>query len=150
MPDNQPFYDDVEPGDDIGPVERKPSRSQVRAFADIGVGTVGRGSEGGRFRSDDDARAEGIPGAIVPGNMSMALLSQLLTDWAGPQGVLRKLELNFRRMVRPDETITLSGVVIDKDEVDGEGQIKVDVAIDNPRGEKPVVGTAVVVLPKRD
>lgn len=151
MPDNQPYYDDVEPGDEIGPVQRTPNRDQIRAYAAVGVGGSGGGgaTQGGRFRSDEDARSEGLANMIVPGNMSMALLSQLLTDWAGPQGRLRKLEVNFRRMVNPDETISLSGLVIDKEEADGEGRVKIDVSIDNPRGEKPVVGTAVVVLPRK-
>ena len=37
---------------------------------------------GGRFASDEEARAEGLPGQIVPGNLSLALFSRLLTGWA--------------------------------------------------------------------
>lgn len=142
---DQPYFDDVEPGDEIGPVEREPTREQIRAYAS--VGGVGPGS--GRFSSDEGAKNEGLQNMIVPGNMSMAFLSQVLTDWAGPRGKLRRLEVNFRRMVNPGDKLSLAGLVIDKEEVDGEAHVKIDVAIDNERGEKPVVGTAVVALPKK-
>jgi len=145
--DNQPYFDDVEPGDEVGPMEVTPTREKIRAYATVMSGGAPRGA--GRFTSDEAAQGEGLRNMIVPGNMSMAFLSQLLTDWAGPQGKLRRLEVNFRRMVNPDEVISCTGLVIDKDEVDGEAHVRIDVAIDNPRGEKPVVGTAVVALPKR-
>ena len=56
---------------------------------------------GGRFMSDEAARAEGLPGQIVPGNMSLALFSRLLTGWG--DGVrLQRISATFRALVRPD------------------------------------------------
>ncbi|MBI4497592.1 MAG: MaoC family dehydratase N-terminal domain-containing protein [Chloroflexi bacterium] len=145
MTTNQPYYEDVEPGDEVGPLLRTSTRDQVRAYAAVG----GVNPTMGRFVSDEAARTEGLQGMIVPGNLCMAFLSQLFTDWAGPQGRLRKLEVNFRRMVQPDDQLTCQGIVIDKDVVDHEGQVRVDVSLENQRGEKPVIGTAVVILPQR-
>ena len=145
MADNQPYYDEIEPGDEIGPLRKEPTRELVHAYTAVG----GAPPTMGRFASDEAAREEGLQGMIVPGNLSMAFLSQLLTDWAGAQGRLRKLEVNFRRMVQPGDHLLCQGLVIDKEVVDGEGQVRIDVSIDNQRGEKPLVGTAVVVLPQR-
>jgi len=142
---DQPYFDDIDAGDEIGPLVRETTREEIRLYAS--TGGVGPGM--GRFASDEGAKGEGLQNMIVPGNMSMAFLSKLLTDWAGPEGRLRRLEVNFRRMVNPGDKISCTGLVIDKEEVDGEAHVKIDVAIDNERGEKPVVGTAVVALPKR-
>ncbi|MCX6020505.1 MAG: MaoC/PaaZ C-terminal domain-containing protein [Chloroflexi bacterium] len=145
MAAEQVYWDDVDAGDEIGPMLREPTREQIRAYAASG----GVAPNQGRFASDEGAKSEGLSNMIVPGNMSMSYLSQLLTDWAGPLGKLRRLEVNFRRMVNPGDQIACNGLVIDKDEVDGEAHVRIDVSVDNQRGEKPVVGTAVIALPKR-
>ena len=36
-----------------------------------------------RFTDDEGARKEGLPGMILPGNMSAALIGKLVGDWAG-------------------------------------------------------------------
>ena len=145
MPGNQPYYEDVDMGDEIGPLHRAPTREQIRAYAGLGVNP----RTSGRFFSDTGARDEGLQNVIAPGNLSLSFLAQLLTDWAGPQGKLKQLDLNFRRVVNPGDLLICTGLIIDKDEVDGECQVRVDVSMDNQRGEKPVVGTATVVLPRR-
>jgi len=38
-----------------------------------------------RFTDDEGAKKEGLPGMILPGNMSLSLLTKLVTDWIGRQ-----------------------------------------------------------------
>lgn len=141
---SQRSYEDVQVGDGLGPLLKEPTREQILAYTTV-WGVQGMG----RFTDDAAARREGLEGVIVPGNMSMSFLSQLLTDWAGPRGELRRLEVNFRRLVQPGDALSCQGVVTDKGVEDGEPRIILDVFIDNQKGEKPVVGTALVVLPRR-
>jgi acyl dehydratase len=144
----QRYYEDVEPGDDLGPMERQPTAEQVQAYTT--VWGVGGGAAGGRFSDAAAARRDGMDAPIVPGNMSLAFLSQLVTDWAGPRGVLRSLEVNFRRPVRHNEELKCMGLVTDKEVRDGDPSIILDVFIEDSRGDRPLQGTAIVTLPHRE
>ncbi len=46
-----------------------------------------------RFTDDEGARKEGLPGMILPGNMSLGLLSKLVTDWIGAKGGARLVRM---------------------------------------------------------
>jgi acyl dehydratase len=138
------YYEDVEIGDDIGPVERLVNRDQVAAFLHIRGGMPGLS----RFTDDASAQDEGLPEAIVPGGMTIALASQLLTGWS-PTVTLKKLEVSFRQVVPHNSSIHLKGIVTDKHVVDDEPQIECDVFIENEEGGLHVIGNATIVLPKR-
>ena len=86
-----------------------------------------------RFTDLETARSEGVDEMIIPGIMSMAYLSQLITDWA-PNITLKKLDIIFRAPVKHEEPIQCVGVVTDKEVRDGENCIDVDVYIENSGG----------------
>src|ERR1700736_7093180 len=94
-------FEDVQIGEEIGPSEFHLSKDQVRAYAR----TTGMWVP--RFTDDEAARKEGLPGMITPGNMSLAILSKLVTDWIGPAGGPRMIRLGttYRQPVIPDHTI---------------------------------------------
>jgi acyl dehydratase len=96
-----------------------------------------------RFTDHEGARAQGLPGAIVPGVMSQALLAALVHAWA-PGCTIRKIDTVFRAPVRVDGTAICRGVVTATDLA--AGTIEIDLTISNEAGETPVVGTAVVAL----
>ncbi len=50
----------------------------------------GDGRIAGRFTDDEAAKKEGLPGMILPGNMSLGLLSKLVTDWIGTRNASLK------------------------------------------------------------
>ena len=138
------YYEDAEVGDDIGPVERVVDAEQVGAFLRIRGGEVGPS----RFTDDACARDEGLPGAIVPGGMNIAMASQLLTGWS-PTVTLKKLEVVFRQVVLHGRPIQLKGVVTAKHVVDGEPRLECDVFIEDEEDTPLVIGHATVVLPMR-
>ena len=72
-------FDETNIGDTLGPLELFVSKDQCRNYAKI----MGMGEIAGRFTDDEAAKKEGLPGMILPGNMSLGLLSKLLTDWIG-------------------------------------------------------------------
>ena len=144
MSSHELYFDDVELGDDIGPVERTITGEQVRAF----VGLWGGDSGANRFTSDEAAIDEGLPGAIVPGAMSVGIVAHAITGWTS-NVTLRTLDLVFRQMVRHNVPYQLRGIVTDKDEVDGEPQLECDVWMEGPDGTRLVMGKATVVLPAR-
>ena len=140
---SQVYFEDVEPGYEVGPVVKMPDRAQLDAF------TAAWGSQTGRFTSDEAAQKEGFSGVILPGNMSMALLAQVLTEWAGSEGKLKRMECDFRRYVQPGDTLNCIGLVTDTESEGDENRVVMDVYIENQRGERAIQGTALVLLPNR-
>ncbi|MCS7207584.1 MAG: MaoC family dehydratase [Dehalococcoidia bacterium] len=132
---------DVHMGDTIGPVEYTFTTERVRAFCTL----WGQPGES-RFTSPQVAQQEGLPGPIVPGIMSMAVLSRLLTDWA-EGGSLRSLDVIFRQPVPHHQPLRMVGTVTDVRTENGQGLVEVDVFLERADGERLVTGRAVVALP---
>jgi len=134
-------YEEVQIGDALGPEEMYLSKDQVRAYARA------TGMYVPRFTDDEGARKEGLPGMITPGNMSLAILSKLVTDWVGASGArMVRLGTTYRQPVLPDHTIALHGFVTHKNDADHTAEM--DVWIENEEGERLVIGTASVQFPK--
>jgi acyl dehydratase len=130
-------YHDVQIGDALGPEEMFLSKDQVRAYAR----TTGMWVP--RFTDDEGARKEGLPGMITPGNMSLALLSKLVTDWIGAcKAQLVRVGTTYRQPVLPDHTIVLQGFVTHTN--DAERTAEMDIWIENEEAERLVIGTATV------
>jgi acyl dehydratase len=129
---------DAEIGHEIPRFEVVVSGEQVRRYA-----AVAR-MPGQRFVSDEVARKEGLPGRILPGNMSMALLSRMLHEWL-PEARLERLGVTFRGIVQPDQPIVCSGFVTDRRE-NGDGvELDCDVILEQG-GERRITGLAVLRL----
>ncbi len=138
------YYDDVDLGDEVGPVERVVSDDQVIEFTQV----WGREEGPTRFTSREKAQSEGLPEAIVPGAMNIAIMSQLITAWSATVRLV-KLDVVFRSPVLHNRPLTLRGMITDKDVVDGDPQIECDVTMENEEGTPHVIGKATVSLPIR-
>ncbi|HEY6420606.1 MAG TPA: MaoC/PaaZ C-terminal domain-containing protein [Candidatus Binataceae bacterium] len=133
-------FEDLHIGDTLGPLELFVSKDQTRAYARSG------GLDAPRFTDDEGAKKEGLPGMILPGNMSLGLLAKLVTDWIGVSGArMVRLGTTYRVPVQPDHTLTLSGFVTNA--APGERIVEIDVWIENEDAERLVTGTASVQFP---
>lgn len=97
-----------------------------------------------RFTDHEGARREGLPGAMVPGVMSQAVLVALIHRWA-PDAEILKIDTVFRAVVLADRPHRASGVVTDLDEEARTAEV--DLTLTNEAGETRVLGTATVRLP---
>lgn len=138
-----PFFDNVELGDDIGPIEKVVSDDDVEAFCQLWGNETPN-----RFTDQEIARKSGLPGPILPGIMSMALMAQLLTSWAGTEA-LKELDVVFRQPVPHDKVLKISATVTDTSQENGENLVTCDILMTGPEGERYVGGTAVVALPSQ-
>ena len=102
---------------------------------------------GPRFVSDEVAKKEGLPGQILPGNMSMALVARMVSDWL-PEARLAKLGVTFRGIVQPGKPILCSGFVTDRREKDGKVELECDVILEQG-GERRTTGLAVIEISSR-
>ena len=138
------YFDDVELGDEIGPLTRTVLSDQVIRFVSI----RDPDPSPSRFTSDKAARSEGLPNAIVPGAMNIAMMSQIVTGWS-PTVTMKKIDVVFRQMVPHNEPLILSGIVTDKDETGLSTSLECDVVMENQEGVKLVIGQAEFTLPNR-
>jgi len=99
---------------------------------------------GPRFTDHEAARAEGLPGALVPGIMSQGFLAAMIHRWA-PKAEILYVDTVFRAPVIVDQPCHINGVVTDLDEATGE--VEIDLTVTNDAGETRVFGTARARLP---
>jgi acyl dehydratase len=131
-------FEDVEFGAELAAIAPDTSLANVRRFAHAA------GMLAGRFLDHEQARKEGLPGAIVPGVMSQGILAALIHRWA-PEAEIVKIDTVFRAPVLVDEPHSVSGVVTNLDAATRSAEI--DLTITNAAGETRVLGTARVRLP---
>jgi hypothetical protein len=126
---------DVEFGAELPSFDPDTGLENVRRFAKAA------GMMAPRFISHEGAKKEGLPGAMVPGVMSQAILVAMLHRWA-PSVELLSIDTVFRAVVLADHKHHVKGVVTDVDEAEREAEI--DLTITNEAGETRVLGTAKV------
>jgi acyl dehydratase len=140
---SQVFYEDINEGTEIPALTKHPTTRQLVMWA---------GGSGDFYEihyDKDFARSQGLEGVIVHGRLKLAFMGQLVTDWIGTEGVLKKLTCQYRGMDVPGQDMTVKGKVTNKYVKDGQHWVELDISTENPTGEKTTLGTAAVVLPSR-
>ena len=130
---------DVEFGEELPDFNPDTSLTASRVFAEA-AGYAGSG----RFEDHEKARAQGLPGALVPGIMGIGFFTRMIHEWA-PLSTVKQIDTVFRAPVLADHEHTVTAVVTDIDEDNCE--IVLDLSIKNERDETRVFGTATVMLP---
>jgi len=139
----QLYYQDVSLGSEVSSLTKQPTTQQLVMWA----GAVGDYQP---IHYDKDfAQSRGLSGVIVHGQLVGAFLGQLMTDWIGEKGALRKLSCSYKGMNYPGEVIAFKGKVTRKYVEGGQHFIECRLWAENPEGEKTASGTAVVILPSR-
>ncbi|MFC2003023.1 MaoC/PaaZ C-terminal domain-containing protein [Chloroflexota bacterium] len=139
----QLYYEDVAEGEELIPLVKRPDTRQLVMWA-------GASGDYNPIHYDKDfAQSRGLDGVIVHGQLVYCFMSQLMTDWVGEQGSLRKLTCSYRRMSFPGEEITCRGRVTRKHVENGEHYIECNLWAENPKGERTVSGVVVVIVPSR-
>ena len=134
------YFEDIEEGDELPALDLFLGKDQVRQYARTA------GMYVPRFTDDEGARAEGLPGMIAPGVMSMGLLARMISDW-NPAAQIKRIGTTFRSPVLPDRHVHLRGAVTQKIETDHAAEC--DIWLENDDGERWVIGTTTVALPTR-
>jgi acyl dehydratase len=75
-------------------------------------------------------------------------VGRFVTDWAGPDAVLRSISIRLGAPNYPGDTMRLTGRVSATQEADSEGMVEVEVRGANSLGDH-VVGTVRLSLPRR-
>tara|TARA_B100001750_G_C15465570_1_gene576839 strand:- start:833 stop:1261 length:429 start_codon:yes stop_codon:yes gene_type:complete len=138
---NQPYFDSVEIGQELPVLEKHPSTRQLVKYA---------GASGDFYEIHYDlefARTTGLEGVIIHGALKNAFLAQVVTDWMGSAGRLKKLSVQYRGMDIPGDLLKIKGEIAEKWHADGENLVRCTLSLENGDGDKTTTGEAVVSLP---
>lgn len=94
------------------------------------------------------ANSQGAPDIFMNILSDTGYCSRFLTDWTGPEAMIKKLSIRLGVPTLPGSTLTYTGTVTAASLVDGCGLVDVELRATNDLGDH-VSGTAVVVLPVR-
>ena len=140
---NEFFWEDVEVGTDIPPLVKDSTTQQLVRWA---------GASGDFYQihyDKDFAVSTGLSGVIIHGALKSAWLGQLLDDWIGESGTIKRYGCSYRGQDIPGDTITCKGKVVKKYVEGDEHCVECEIWAENSKGEKTTPGTAVVVLPSK-
>lgn len=140
----QVYWEDVTDGMELPPLVKNPTTRQLVQYA---------GASGDFYEihyDKDFALGNGLEGVILHGALKSAFLGQLLTDWAGPLGDLKRLSCQYRGMDYPGQPVTAKGTVTRKYREGGQHLVDCDIWLENPAGEATTPGSATVALPSRE
>lgn len=139
----QLYYEDIALGDSLPTLVKHTTPRQLVMWA----GASGEFSE--MHYDKDFALKKGFPGIVVHGMLVASFLAQMVTDWIGEWGTLKKISTSNRQFMLVDEDIICKGLVAKKYEEGGEDYVECEIWAENNKGEKFVLGTALVTLPYR-
>jgi len=96
------------------------------------------------------ANAAGLPYPYDVGTQRQSWLIQLLTDWMGDEGWLKRNYAKYRRFVFLSDAVWLTGKVTRK-YIDEDGEYCVDIRTSaiNQREEETMPGRSTIILPSR-
>jgi len=143
MAEGQIYFDDIEVGMALPPLQKTPSNTLLFLYSAITWNPQ-------RIHYDKDyTLSEGYRDVIVHGPLRGAFLSQLLTHWIGEGGTLKKLAYANRDIAYVNEPLTCKGTVTRKWTEDGQGYVECEIWVENAQGAKLTPGQATVILPRR-
>ena len=141
---NQVYLEDIEQGAELPTLVKHPTTRQLVQYA---------GASGDFYEIHYDlefAKSRGLPSVILQGALKSAFLGQIVTDWMGGQGTLRRLSVQYRDTDVPGAPIYGKGVVSAVSDKGGESLVECDLWLENGEGKKTTQGHAVVALPSRE
>jgi acyl dehydratase len=134
------FYEDIKVGDEIPNLTKRITLVQQVMYA---AATW----DFHRHHYDKDfAQERGFPAPFTDSQLFGAYLAQLITDWIGLNGRLKKLRLEHRVLVFTGDTVTCGGKVVDKYTKDGENLISCCLWVHNQKGENVAPASALITV----
>ena len=150
----QLYWEDVEVDSEITPLAKVATSQMLVKWA-------GASGDFNPLHYDEPfAASSGVDKPVVHGALKRQWLIQLMTDWIGEEGTLKKFSCQYRgfdyprlmkTMAEPQEGDTwwCRGKVTNKYVEGDEHFVDCDIRIENGKGEVTTPGKATVVLPSR-
>ena len=141
---NRVYFEDVEVGQELPPFRRQTDLMNWNRYAAVN-------DEFTYTHMDDEVgRAKLNPeGAFGMGNLRLAYIVNMLTDWAGDEAEIRETAIEFRAINKKNDVLATYGRVIEKFRDGDDCMVRIDTNVINQHGESTSPGHAIVALPSR-
>jgi acyl dehydratase len=133
-------WDSIQEGDTLPELRKTPGVTQLVKYA------AGGGDFNPLHHDYSFPQAKTLGSIIVHGRFKYAALGELVSNWLGHAGRIRKLSCQYRGMDFPDKEMVLGGTVKRKWEEGGEKLVELGLQVINGEGKDTTPGQAIVVL----
>ena len=137
------YYEDIDIGTQLPELVKKPSLRQLVKWA-----VVSRNLDEIHY-DIEVAKQRGLPDIVVQGPLKAAFLTEVLSNWAGLRGNVKRFSCTYKGMDFRGVELRIGGVVSKKYVADGERLVDCELWIVNAKGEKNTIGSGTVVLPTK-
>jgi acyl dehydratase len=133
-------WSDIREGDELTPLELPMTATRIVA------GAIATRDFMPVHHDRDYANAQGAPDIFMNILSTNAYCSRFLTDWGGPEAMVKRLAIRLGVPVHPRSTLTFSGTVTATSADGDDGTVEVAFRATNDLGDH-ATGTATLVLP---
>lgn len=133
-------WESIKVGDALTELKKKPGVSQLVKYA------AGSGDFNPLHHDYNFFQSKAIGSIIVHGRFKYASLGELVSNWLGHQGRIKKLSCQYRGMDFPDKEFICKGTVDKKWEEGGEKLAELTVWAENDEGKQTTPGKAIVAF----
>ena len=154
MSKDQIYFEDIKEGYELPTLEKIAHSRMLVQWAGAS------GDYNPHHYEDAFARTQGTDGTIVHGLLKHAWLIQLVTNWMGDDGFMKKFSCQYRGMDYPRKMQTMDqpvdgetwqcvGKVVKKYTEGNDHCIDLEIGVINGSGQTTTPGTATVILPSK-
>jgi acyl dehydratase len=133
-------WDAVREGQELSQLDKNPGVTQLVKYA------AGSGDFNPLHHDYAFPQSKQIGSIIVHGRFKYASLGELVSNWLGHNGRIKKLSCQYRGMDMPNQPIRCKGVVKRKWEEGGQKLAQLEIWTENGKGERTTPGEAVVLF----
>jgi acyl dehydratase len=133
-------WENIHEGDGLPELRKSPGVTQLVKYA------AGSGDFNPLHHDYGFPQAKALGSIIVHGRFKYASLGELISNWLGHNGRIKKISCQYRGMDFPDKHIICRGSVTRKWQEGGEKLAELSVWTENDEGKKTTPGEAIVVF----
>ena len=138
------YFDDIEVGQELPPFVRETDLMNWNRYAAVN-------DEFTYTHMDDEVGRSKLNerGAFGMGNLRLAFMINMLTDWAGDEVDVREASIRFSAINQKGDVLRTVGGVVEKTTDGSDHLVRIETDVINQDGVSTSPGYAVVALPTR-
>jgi len=133
------FFKNINVGDEIPPLTKDITQVRMVMYSAATWDFA-------RVHYDKDfVQSRGRPAPFADGQMLGAFLAEMIINWIGDNGTLKKMDFRFRKMLFPGDRITCKGSVTEKRTENEQKLVTCELWIEDQNGEKVLAPASALI-----
>ena len=133
-------WDSIQAGDKLPEIKKQPGVTQLVKYA------AGSGDFNPLHHDYNFFQSQALGSIIVHGRFKYASLGELVSNWLGHQGRIKKISCQYRGMDYPNKQFVCKGQVDKKWEEGGEKLAELTIWAEDEAGKQTTPGKAIVAF----